>query len=105
MTHDEMIEVIRAHKEGKTIECNSLANDLNDGWMDEPYPLWAFQLLRYRIKPEPPKPREFWIEAQNSYYCGSSHCRQASILHHSKDRPEPLYAGQLSELIHVREVL
>lgn len=49
MTHDEMIAVILAHKEGKKIECMT-----TDGgnWMDAG-PDWNFQACIYRVKPDP----------------------------------------------------
>ena len=52
-THDEMIVVIQAHKEGKAIQCNSLNNRVESGWLDDAAPCWAFNYLRYRVKPEP----------------------------------------------------
>ena len=53
MTHDEMIAVIQAHKEGKTIE--SRARGI--GWAKwvtlNEEPSWQFSEYDYRIKPEP----------------------------------------------------
>lgn len=56
MTHDEMIAVIQAHKEGKQIQSRR-----GDWWIDIFEPSWDFSKYDYRIKPEPPKPREWWI--------------------------------------------
>ena len=51
MQIDEMIAVLQAAKEGKTIQ-DSLSND---AWYDNPDPTWNFQQLKYRVKPEPVK--------------------------------------------------
>lgn len=54
MTHEEMISVIQAHKEGKQIQYRRIGNT---EWLDTPKPAWNFVLFEYRIKPEPPKPK------------------------------------------------
>ena len=53
MTHDEMIAVIQAHKEGKTIE--SRAGGIGGAkWVTlNEEPSWQFSEYDYRIKPEP----------------------------------------------------
>lgn len=55
MTHDEMIEVIKAHKEGKTLQCRPKCTGKRDyPWQDlQKGPVWNFQNLEYRAKPEP----------------------------------------------------
>ena len=52
MTHDEMIAVIQAHKEGKTIE--SRARGIGGAkWVTlNEEPSWQFSEYDYRIKPE-----------------------------------------------------
>jgi hypothetical protein len=54
MTHDEMIEVIQAHKDGKVIQlCDCRSN-----WIDMPRtPDWNFNAVDYRVKPDPKKYR------------------------------------------------
>jgi hypothetical protein len=55
MTHDEMIEVIQAHKDGKVIQLRSMQGD----WIDVPRtPDWDFPNIIYRPKPEP---KEYWL--------------------------------------------
>lgn len=55
MTHDEMITVIQAHKEGKIIQCK---NALLPDWTDCD-PAWNFYATEYRVKPtEEPTPQE-----------------------------------------------
>ncbi len=50
MTHDEMIAVIQAHKDGKQIQYYSTNQQQ---WFDEKQPDWAFEQAVYRVKPEP----------------------------------------------------
>lgn len=62
---DEMITLIQAHKDGKEIEFRR-PNAVDDSW--KPYDL-SRELARgfeLRIKPEPPKSREWWIIAETS---------------------------------------
>lgn len=60
MTHDEMIAVIQAAKEGKEIEYKNLGNcpwgriENNPGRFD-------FIRFEYRVKPEPVKLKEIWV--------------------------------------------
>lgn len=58
MSHEEMIAVIQADKEGKTVEFRQRARSQ---WLDCMEPIWDFSDFDYRIKPTPPKPREWWI--------------------------------------------
>lgn len=51
MTHDEMIALIQAHKDGKTIQNRMKAR--NDVWKDAPAPSWNFWNFEYRVKAEP----------------------------------------------------
>lgn len=61
MTDDEIIEVVRAHKEGKQIECIPRGEGRWKETFFEGKPIsWNFHLFDYRVKPEPRKPRE-WI--------------------------------------------
>lgn len=54
MTHDEMIAVIQAHKEGKTIECRQRTHlETKGSWQIVPVPSWSFSSYEYRVKPEP----------------------------------------------------
>ena len=56
MTHDEMIAVIKAHKDGKKIECKR--NDEDVQWKAVKNPLWDFNRNDYRIAREP---RKCWV--------------------------------------------
>lgn len=57
MTHDEMIEVIKAHKEGKQLQCRPKPSGrLDYPWQDfrkGEEPVWNFQHVEYRVKPGP----------------------------------------------------
>lgn len=52
MTHDEMIEVIQAHKEGKAID-GRLIGSGDDDWRIDDEPTWDFSKWEYRVRPEP----------------------------------------------------
>jgi hypothetical protein len=56
MTHDEMIEVIQAHKDGKVIQIR-MANGGSE-WMRNDAPQWNFFSAEYRVKPVP---KEYWL--------------------------------------------
>jgi len=49
MTHDEMIAVIQAHKEGKAIQ---VFDNYKGMWVDISCPYWNFSACKYRVKPE-----------------------------------------------------
>jgi hypothetical protein len=57
MTHDEMIAVIQAHKEGKVIQFRRLCD--RGGWATKVTPPnWNFDAVVYRAKP---MPKEYWM--------------------------------------------
>jgi len=59
VTHDEMIEVIQAHKEGKEIQCRLKDPSLDEmGWLTKGGDTFNFTDYIYRIKPEP---KEIWV--------------------------------------------
>jgi len=49
MTHDEMIEIIQAHKDGKQIEFRK--NLSSEPWRSLEGPMFDFALFTYRVKP------------------------------------------------------
>jgi hypothetical protein len=61
------------------------------GWDDADNPAWVGGST-YRLKPQPPKPREFWLVTTNP--------DEAWLVMHSKPK-----AAMWTEIIHVREVL
>jgi hypothetical protein len=59
MTHDEMIAVIQAHKDGKVIQFRPRI--VRGEWMTKPKgvaPNWNFDKTEYRVKP---MPKEYWL--------------------------------------------
>jgi hypothetical protein len=50
MKHTEMIMVIEAHSEGKSIECK--AKEIKR-WSNASHPIFNFSQFDYRVKPEP----------------------------------------------------
>lgn len=55
MTHDEMIAVIQAAKDGKQIQCR---DKIHKQWCDSLSPVWDFHTYDCRVKPEP---RRVWV--------------------------------------------
>jgi hypothetical protein len=60
MTIDEQIAVMTAFRDGKAVEFRCTTT--NNRWMTTDKPVWNFHEIEYRVKPEPPKPREFWLK-------------------------------------------
>lgn len=65
MNHQEMIDVIQAHKEGKEIECRPKGES---HWTTA-YPSWQFNLCEYRIKRIRPELFECWAKVWDGGYC------------------------------------
>lgn len=53
MTHDEMIAVIQAHKDGKIIQSKSKGKLGKFSDVEGNDPTWNFNAADYRVKPEP----------------------------------------------------
>lgn len=87
----ELLPIIQAFSEGKTIQFNTL----DHGWVDYDAACFDGDTNRYRIKPEP---REFWIletlPYKNLYVFTYKDAAEVSL----KNNPG-------SRLIHVREIL
>ncbi len=62
MSHQEIIAVVQAHKEGKQIQTQSHLYQI--GWQNC-NPVWNFYENDYRVAPEPRKPREFIVNLYN----------------------------------------
>jgi len=58
-TVDEMIEILQAYKEGKTLECRICFN-ANENWMTVTKPAFSFHNTEYRIKKEPLRKRKLY---------------------------------------------
>lgn len=63
MSIQEMIDVLVAAREGKTIQWSHRSGPIewHDILSDLQVIQWNFPYYNYRIKPEPPKPREWWV--------------------------------------------
>lgn len=83
MTHDEMITVIQAHKEGKQLQIRD-RHVQQRIWKDDLDPKFDFLVGEYRIKPTP---REFWISPE-----------LGEVIIFASDTPKPGW-------VHVQEVL
>lgn len=55
MTDDEIIAVVTAHRDGKTVQCR-LRGGHSEIWVNKNTE-WDFSTKDYRVKPEP---REWW---------------------------------------------
>lgn len=98
MTHDEMIAVIQAHRDGKVVQWKlNVLHIAASPWQDcksEDEP-WNFVVAEYRIKPEPPKPKEWWICYDEINETGEPERPLFCLVEQSTSRKQ----------IHVREVI
>lgn len=82
MSHNEMIAVIAAHRDGKPVQ---VWNHAHQKWYDLPSDTlpgeFAFNLRDYRVKSEPPKPREFWIAPAPLGICAITSFPQVGYIH------------------------
>ena len=91
MTHEEMIAVIQAHKDGKIIQSRDY---IEDNWIDCD-PIWDFNESMYRIKPEP---REWWMLLDTD--------EPLSISCYRSSRYAGIRQNEIGgEIVHVREVI
>jgi hypothetical protein len=74
MTHDEMIAVIQAHKEGKELQWQPSKDSEFNKWQECGVPVWDFRNCKYRVKPAPPKPHEFWLLRDKIYQYPDEFC-------------------------------
>jgi hypothetical protein len=91
MTHAEMIEVIKAHSEGRAIQWRRKGFAEWSNVSNPKFEYFNFSLDEYRLKPEPPKPREVFLFPHGGYPGGLS--------------TSPPYCEHVSKPIKFREVL
>ena len=94
-TPDELIEVLQAYKEGKTIQYYT-----NNKWHDqENSPAQTFGVLKYRVKPEPPKRLECWSypEPRGDTWYVSRHPISSWFVHLREVRPGDLTREEVIE--------
>ena len=58
-TIDEMIEILQAYKERKTLECREAFLD-RASWKTVSEPVFSFNNTEYRIKKEPPRKKKLY---------------------------------------------
>lgn len=76
MTHEEMIAVIQAHKEGKQIEWKSIALSKSD-WKIADKPMWDFSNNIYRIaKPQKVKMWQWVMNSSGTIYLSNFHATE-----------------------------
>ncbi len=98
MSHNEIIAVVTAAAGGAKIEFRDCL-DASGPWFETAIPDWNFHRFDYRVRPEPPKPREWWIAAYRTN-------RMAHVFRSEHDAQSLCYITELAEpFIHVREVL
>jgi hypothetical protein len=90
MTHDEMIAVIAAHRDGKTVQCKYRNGSV---WKDVQNPAWSFGSFDYRIKPEP---LECWV---NVYEHGTNTVFESKVM---AEAAAQSYALRVA--VHMKEV-
>lgn len=98
MTNDEIIAVVTAAKEGKTIQSRSYAFGPGPHWKLVEKPDWNFSDCEFRVAP---KPREWWLVMLKT--TGDCSCAMPS-----KEIAKNYAAGSARgpfEIVHVREVL
>jgi len=92
MTDAEIIAVVKAHMDGKSIE-HRARNSNNAPWLTST-PNWSFSDLDYRVKPEP---REWWINRYADAY--------GDRVYATEELADNGASFSRLECIHVREVL
>lgn len=99
-----MIAVIQAHKEGESLEFRK-RHVRNAIWQDlHPICFGAnFGDYDYRVKPEPPKPREWWVR---SHKITGEPCLSCGLFENPEHANRSGGDGMITAaIIHVREVL
>jgi hypothetical protein len=91
MTHDEMIAVIAAHRDGKAIQFRTVETECD--WRNIESPVWDFQSSDYRIKPEP---IEYWVNIYPSKAIGHHETKDEAVL--------CAHSNALRVAVHMKEV-
>jgi len=107
MTHDEKIEVIQADKEGRPLQsrkcdhyCEVACRHISETEWEEIKKgpaQFNFGHNDYRIKPSPPKPREWWIIKAPGI--------GVEIYHDKVLATQEAERYMQAEVIHVREII
>ena len=92
MTHDEMIAVIQADKNGETIE-SFIKHEEGSTWRDVRKIRWNFENADYRVKS---KPFECWINIHPQY---------TSIYTTERAAMDSVSSGAIRTAVHMKEVV
>lgn len=89
----DFLPLVQALAEGKTIQTLNYAMN----WIDNPQLTFNHDIKYYRIKPEPPKPKDIWV---NEY-------EGCDFLHPSKEEALSSASsfGIIRKAVHYREVI
>lgn len=98
MTIDEIIVVLQGMREGKAVQRQSK----HGGWFDCGDPLWDLYFYNFRLKPEPLKPREWWIVDARFDGSRAFECLSDAEAYAKTQREENCL---LPPIVHVHEVL
>ncbi len=90
------VVLVQAEETGRPIELSAIGNPPDSGWRPHSGRLFNLDALTYRVKPEPPKPREWWA---NIYGERRPEC------HWTKGAADAAASINRTECIRVREVL
>ena len=93
MTIDEMIAVLQAAKEGKTIQARRISDLPCLPWQTTDKPQWDFGSTEYRIVPEP---RDIWLYEYPGGILG---------YHYTFKELKEVAEPQRSRMRHFREVI
>lgn len=100
MDDRQVVAVVQASIAGARIEMRDANPEHDRKWVDaSPQLMWNFLSWEYRIKPEPPKPREWWWAEHPSGTCGGMYPTKEEA-----ERWREIWGGDM-KIIHVREVL
>lgn len=89
----QYIPLVQALADGKTIQGR---HSKNHDWIDKPYLNFLAEPECYRIKPDPPKPREWW---------GNVYSSDSVVLHISQKQADDFATRRRIACIKLREVL
>lgn len=95
MTNESFVEVLQAAEAGKVIECRFIREGANGAWVEKTHRHWDTFDFDYRVKFEPPAPREWQAAVLTNGVIVSAGAGLPSL-----SRTEGV-----SEFVRVREVL
>jgi hypothetical protein len=92
MTDQEIIDVVTAHRDGKTIQWSVSKKE----WHDCDNPIWNFNCTNYRVKPVP---QEIYV---NKYFLDG---HLGDMLYNNEEEARKMASSQNSKVVKFREVI